>query len=119
MYRGQSSCIAVILKLAGTVMQLQLNSTVSRGGSRKGPSCTESTIPSSSHCHTTSTNSVVLMYTVAPASFEELREKIGDPKVKEICSTADKISDERYHQCQQKVKRICDQFEVYFNLTNQ
>ena len=50
----------------------------------------------------------------APVSFEELCEQVGDPAVKKIIVTADKISDERYRECQQRVERIRRFFDNYF-----
>ena len=53
----------------------------------------------------------------APVSFDELCKQVGDPAVKEIIMTADKISEERYRQCQQQVERIRQYFDDYF-ITN-
>ena len=50
----------------------------------------------------------------APVSFDELCEQIGDPVLQEIIMTANKISDERYHQCLQHVKRVRQLFDSYF-----
>jgi len=50
----------------------------------------------------------------APVSFDELCKQISDPMLKEIIVTADKISDERYHQCLQHVKRVSQLFDSYF-----
>ena len=50
----------------------------------------------------------------APVSFDELCQKIGDPAVKEIITTADKISDEQYQYAQQRVERIRRLFDDYF-----
>ena len=50
----------------------------------------------------------------APVSFEELCEQIGDPIVKTVVTTANKITDERYHECQERVKEIRKQFDDYF-----
>ena len=50
----------------------------------------------------------------APVSFEELCKQVGDPVVKEIIMTADKISDERYRQCQQQVERLRQFYASYF-----
>jgi len=50
----------------------------------------------------------------ASVSFDELCKQIGDPVVKEIIVTANKISDERYHQCQQQVERVRKFFDSYF-----
>ena len=50
----------------------------------------------------------------APVSFDELCKQIGDPVVKEIIMTANKISDEQYRQCQQQVERVRQLFDNYF-----
>ena len=50
----------------------------------------------------------------APVSFEELCKQISDPVVKNIITTADKISEERYSQCQQVVKRVHKMYDDYF-----
>ena len=52
----------------------------------------------------------------APVSFDELCKQIGDPTVKEIIMTANKISDERYSQCQQKVEKVRELFDNYFKV---
>ena len=50
----------------------------------------------------------------APVSFDELCKQISDPMLKEIIVTANKISDERYRQCLQHVKRVRQLFDSYF-----
>ena len=50
----------------------------------------------------------------APVSFEELCDKVSDPVVKNIITTADKVSDERYHQCEEHVQTIRNLFSEYF-----
>ena len=52
----------------------------------------------------------------APVSFEELCEQIGDPVVKNIIITAGDISEERYSQCQQVVKQVCNMYDDYFKM---
>ena len=50
----------------------------------------------------------------APVSFDELCQQIGDPVVKDIIVAANKISDERYRQCQQQVESVRQMFDSYF-----
>ena len=50
----------------------------------------------------------------APVNFEELCEQIGDPVVKDVITTADKISEERYSECQQVVERVRKMYDDYF-----
>lgn len=52
----------------------------------------------------------------APVSFDELCKQIGDLVVKSILMTANKITDERYHQCQQQVERVRQLFDDYFKM---
>ena len=50
----------------------------------------------------------------APVSFDELCKQIGDPVVKDAIANADKISDERYHRCQQEAEKIRKFYDDYF-----
>jgi len=50
----------------------------------------------------------------APVSFDELCKQISNPMLQEIIVTANKISDERYRQCLQHVKRVRQLFDSYF-----
>ena len=50
----------------------------------------------------------------APVSFDELTEQVGDPVVKNVIKNADKVSEERYHQCQQLVEKTRQRFDDYF-----
>ena len=54
----------------------------------------------------------------APVNFEELIKQISDPSVKKIMSTAGEISEERYHQCQEKVQSVQKQYDDYFKTNN-
>ena len=50
----------------------------------------------------------------APVSFDELKKLVGGPDVKTVLETADRVSEERYMECQQLVKKICKLFDDYF-----
>ena len=50
----------------------------------------------------------------AQVSFEELCKQIGDLMIKNIIATADKISEDRYSQCQQVVERVRKMYDDYF-----
>ena len=50
----------------------------------------------------------------APVSFDELCKQVGDPVVKNAIANANKISDERYHQCQQEAEKIRKFYDDYF-----
>lgn len=52
----------------------------------------------------------------ASVSFDELCEQIGDPVVKNIIVNGNKVSDERYHECQEKVESVCQMFHDYFKV---
>ena len=50
----------------------------------------------------------------APVSFEQLCEQLQDPVVKEVTTSAHKVSEERYRECQQDVQDIRGLFDAYF-----
>jgi mandelamide amidase len=50
----------------------------------------------------------------APVSFEQLCKQISDPVVKDIITNAEKISEERYSQCQQVVEKVRKLYDDYF-----
>ena len=50
----------------------------------------------------------------APISYDELKNKVGDPDVKNVLETADGISEERYLECQQLVEKTRKLFDGYF-----
>ena len=50
----------------------------------------------------------------APVNFDELCKQIGDPVVKDAIVNAHKISDERYHECQQEAEKIRKFYDNYF-----
>lgn len=54
----------------------------------------------------------------APVSFEELTNLVGDPIVKHIIESADRVSETRYNECQQLVGKISRLFDNYFKINS-